>query len=216
MMIHRQPETKEPVRENITYKDLSNGDVEVCRALCDELMRHQAGVGLKYREILAAMNFDNRLKPSFNEAAIRRLLVAFDGETPVGYIFACVADISEDAKYGPPPFSESMKKEDASGLGFIPIWLKCPASVGEIVNLYVKREYRKLHIGGALMDEAMTWLRSYETAEHVLVYVSNGNDPAAFYAKYGFTFSHDVLNGFIKCYSANMARAASKQAATAC
>ncbi|MDO4561092.1 MAG: hypothetical protein Q4C86_09075 [bacterium] len=133
MMIHRQPETKGPVRENITYKDLSNGDVEVCRALCDELMRHQAGVGLKYREILAAMNFDN-----------------------------------------------------------------------------------KLHIGGVLMDEAMAWLRSYETAEHVLVYVSNGNDPAAFYAKYGFTFSHDVLNGFIKCYSANMARAASKQAASAC
>lgn len=194
--------------KNITYKDLSNDDVEICRPLCDELMRHQSRAAIKYREILASMNFDNRLRPSFNNAVTRKLLAAFDGETPVGYIFASIDAISEEAKYGPHPFSEAMKREDASGLGFIPMWLECPAAVGEIVNLYVKREYRKLHIGRALMDEAMAWIKSHKKVDHILVYVSNGNDPASFYAKYGFTFSHEVLNGFIKCYCANIVRPA--------
>jgi len=50
----------------ITYKALSaNGSIEERREFCNALIQLQAERGVKYKEILASMNFDNRLKPSF-------------------------------------------------------------------------------------------------------------------------------------------------------
>ena len=37
-------------------------------------------------------------------------------------------------------------------------------------------------------------------ARYLFVDVSEGNNAATFYARYGFKFSHDVLGGIIKAY----------------
>lgn len=188
------------MKDSITYRELAKEEAELCRELCNALMAHQASKGTKYPEILAAMNFDNRLAPAVAAAKKGRLLGAFDGEKLVGYLFAEVITATEEAKTGRPPFSEGMAPEDAAGQGFLPPWLECPAAVGEIVNLYVMPEYRGKGAAQPLMDQGMAWLESDPEVKNILVYVSNGNDPAGFYARYGFRHCHEVLNGFITCY----------------
>lgn len=80
----------------IRYEDLSSGDVDVCRELCNELMELQAARSRRYRAALEYMNFDNRLKPAFESAAEKFLYVAFDGtEQAVSnakYIFVHVSN----------------------------------------------------------------------------------------------------------------------------
>ena len=46
----------------------------------------------------------------------------------------------------------------------------------------------------------MEWLRALPDARYLFVDVSEGNNAASFYARYGFEFSHDVLGGIIKAY----------------
>ena len=169
------------MKDSITYRELAKEEAELCRELCNALMAHQASKGTKYPEILAAMNFDNRLAPAVAAAKKGRLLGAFDGEKLVGYLFAEVITAT-------------------AGQGFLPPWLECPAAVGEIVNLYVMPEYRGKGAAQSLMDQGMAWLESDPEVKNILVYVSNGNDPAGFYARYGFRHCHEVLNGFITCY----------------
>jgi GNAT superfamily N-acetyltransferase len=69
----------------ITYKSITDGNIEICRDLCDALMAYQAEKGVIHPEVLRAMNFDNRLKPGFEGAAEKQLIVALDGGKPVGY-----------------------------------------------------------------------------------------------------------------------------------
>ena len=173
----------------ITYRDLSNGDVEVCRDLCNALMQYQASKGYIFPEKLAAMNFDNRLKPSFEEAEEKLLLVAFDGEKAIGYVFAEVVTI--------------LKESMAYQMGVLPNYLPEGTRCGELTNLYVMPEYRGQNVGKELADSAMEWIKNRENVKHGLVCVSNGNNAATFYAKYGFEFSHDVKGGFVKAYVVN-------------
>ena len=51
-----------------------------------------------------------------------------------------------------------------------------------------------------LMDRAMAWLRSIPDAKWIFVFVSNGNNAASLYAKYGFKHSHQVMGGIIDAY----------------
>lgn len=52
----------------IQYKDLTTGPVEVCRDLRNKLLAHQAQKARFRADILAGMNFENRLKPGFEGA----------------------------------------------------------------------------------------------------------------------------------------------------
>lgn len=186
---------------NITYRDLSNGDVEVCRDLCNALMKHQASKGIIHPEILANMSFDTRLKPSFESSNDKFLLVAFDGDKAIGYVFADHSVITEASKQFRPPWKSMLTPEEAENcLGFFPPDLPTPIKAGHINNLYVMPEYRGLNIGKELMDKGMEWIKSDKDVKCALVHVSNGNNVAPFYEKYGFKYTHDVMGGIIKSY----------------
>ena len=87
------------------------------------------------------------------------------------------------------------------GTGFYPDWLETPVRVGALNNLYILPEYRGTGLGDALTTKGMEWLRALPGARYLFVDVSEGNNAADFYARYGFKFSHDVLGGIIKaCY----------------
>lgn len=187
--------------KTIIYKDMTNSDAECCRELCNELMQHQASKGVKYPEILTWMNFDNRLKANFDSAQNKKLIVAYDEEKPIGYVYCEIFPVVEENKYNMKPFVDKMSKEDADALSLLPMWLECPTVIGEIGNLYVKKEYRGLNIGKELVEQGLRWLKADEDVSHLFVFVSNGNNPAPFYRKFGFEYSHDFANGFIKVYA---------------
>lgn len=179
------------------YRTMSDGPIETCQDLCNELMALQAERAIKYKNILAVMNFSNRLKPTFDTASERFLLVAFEEDKAVGYVFAST-EIVTDETYGKRPDWGSVFSKDSHWI--YPDYLTRPFKIGELVNLYIKPEYRGLHIGGYFMDEAMAWLHSREGLEQLMVYVSNGNNQGALYEKYGFHKSFDVLDGMITAY----------------
>jgi len=184
---------------DITYRTITDDNVEICRALCDALMAHQAEKGVIHPEVLKAMNFDNRLKPCFEGAAEKQLVAAFDGGKPVGYVFSTASQETEASRAAKPAWAAGL-----SGIhqtGFYPDWLHLPAKVGCLNNLYVLPEYRGCRIATNLCDRAMAWLRSVPDVRYLYVYISNGNDGVIdFYNKYGFEYSHDVFGGFIIAY----------------
>jgi ribosomal protein S18 acetylase RimI-like enzyme len=59
-------------------------------------------------------------------------------------------------------------------------------NAGEIDSIYVKPDYRKLHIGSTLMKKSLDWLNSFD-ATTVTIKVAAGNEEAfGFYSSYGF------------------------------
>lgn len=182
---------------NITFEIVKDGNVEQCRELCNELMSFQASQGKYHPEILAWMNFDNRLKPSFEGAQTKYLVVMKDAGVPVGYVYAAVDSFVEQARNMLPPWAPT-DGEDIKG--FFPAWLEAPQKTGGLNNLFVREEYRKTGAGKQLFTMAMGWLESFDEIKYSFVHVSNGNENAYnFYQKHGFKFSHDVAGGFIKC-----------------
>lgn len=186
------------MQKNIVYKDLSNGPVEACRELCDGLMAYQAEKAVVGKEIIGSMCFENRLKPSFENAAVRFLLVAYDGEKPVGYIFATVDTVTEADKSIPPDW---MKLLPPGSVGFYPPNFPTPTRVGCLNNLFLLPEYRGSGIGKELFERALDWLRAASNLEYWFLDMSNGNNMAPFYEKYGFCHSHAVFGGIIEAYS---------------
>ena len=192
-----------PDHREILYEDRTGGDIEVCRDLCNALMAHQAEKGTIHPEVLRAMNFDNRLKPSFEAAAEKQLVVALDGETPVGYIFSTAAWETEASKAEKPAWAAGLSGIDKTG--FYPDWLPMPQKIGCLSNLYVLPEYRGRHIASTLCNRAMAWLRNVPELMTVYVYISNGNDSViSLYKSFGFRYSHDVFGGFIVAYYLNL------------
>ncbi len=66
----------------------------------------------------------------------------------------------------------------------------CVASVDEdlgvIESLFVRKEYRKENIGGALIEQALAWLKS-KNPRFINLRVAIGNEEVfSFYSKYGF------------------------------
>ena len=96
-----------------------------------------------------------------------------------------------------PPWSERIP---GGGTGFYPDWLETPVRVGALNNLFILPEYRGTGLGDALTSKGLEWLRALPGARYLFVDVSEGNNAADFYARYGFKFSHDVLGGIIKAY----------------
>ena len=150
-----------------------------------------------HKEILGNMRYETRLKRSFDNTEEKLLLVAFDGEKPVGYLFAAAEEVTEESRRQLPPWSERIP---GGGTGFYPDWLETPVRVGALNNLYILPEYQGTGLGDALTTKGMEWLRALPGARYLSVDVSEGNNAADFYARYGFKFSHDVLGGIIKAY----------------
>jgi GNAT superfamily N-acetyltransferase len=186
-------------RNEFTYREITDGHVEVCRELCNGLMAHQADKGIIHPEVLRAMNFDNRLKPSFERAEEKQLIVALHGGKPVGYVFSSAGLETEASKTARPAWAAGL-----SGIhetGFYPDWLPMPGKIGCLNNLYVLPEYRGRHIASILCEGAMNWLRKVPDIKYIYVYRSNGNNSVIdFYKRLGFGYSHEVFGGFIIAY----------------
>ncbi|MBN1778328.1 MAG: GNAT family N-acetyltransferase [Clostridiales bacterium] len=184
----------------ISYRELKNGEVELCRDLCNALMAHQAEKGAIHPEVLRAMTFDNRLLPNFRQAAEKQLVAAFDGERPVGYVFSTAAWQTEASKKEKPDWALGLTGVSETGL--YPPWLPTPQKVGCLNNLYVLPEYRGRHIAYTLSSGAMQWFCGVENMQTIYVFISNGNDGVvSLYRNLGFRYSHDVFGGFIIAYS---------------
>lgn len=187
--------------QEIIYRDMTNSDVICCKTLCNKLMQHQASVAVKYPELLSGMNFDNRLKASFDAAQCKKLIVAYCNEKPIGYIYGEIFEVTENNAREFKPFSNQVSEEDAKGYGLIPPTLELPTYIADLVNLYVEPEYRSEHVGKELVQRMQEWFEQNKKAKCWCVYVSNGNNPGTFYEKFGYSYSHEVLNGFITCYT---------------
>lgn len=66
----------------------------------------------------------------------------------------------------------------------------CVASIvddiGEIDSIYIKSNYRRIHVGNMLMEASLNWIKSYNSKK-IIVQVSTGNEEVfGFYSKYGF------------------------------
>lgn len=183
----------------IHYEDLTNSSVAVCRDLCNALMHYQASMaqpGLM-QDTLTQMNFENRLQPAFEAAETKSLLVAFDGEQPVGYVFTNTETLTDTTINARPAFADAFS---ANSQWLFPQNFHTPARIAELNNLYVSPNYRGEHIGGHLIKHAMNWLKYDSQAPDLFVFVSNGNNVAPLYESLGFQHDHEVLDGLIQAY----------------
>lgn len=182
--------------ENITIEVVQDGNIEQCRELCNELMAFQKAMATIAPERFDAMNFDTRMKKSYENSLASQVLVVKDKGVPVGYVFSTIDTILNKGNaipdWAPVPEGEPC-------LGFYPEWGNLPQKAGCLNNLYVRDAYRSMKLGSKLFAMAMEWLESFEGVDLTFIYVSNGNEAALdFYLSRGFTFSHDVFGGFIK------------------
>ena len=185
--------------QKIKIQDISNSNISICRELCDELMKYQADKARLKSDILSEMTFENRLKPSFENAQMKKVLVAFYNDYPIGYVFAEVSDVTEDLRYYVPNWAKNIYKKEH--LIFYSEKQELPTRLGTFNNIYIKPEYHGLKLGHQLSTEVMTWMKNIEGISGIYVYVSNGNEQVVeFYKRFGFQFSHNVLGGFITAY----------------
>ncbi|WP_205700005.1 hypothetical protein [Cohnella luojiensis] len=77
--------------ENITI--IKDGNIEQCRELCNELMAFQKSMATIGPEIFDAMNFDTRMKKSYESAIDSQVIVVKDNGFPVGYVFSTIENI---------------------------------------------------------------------------------------------------------------------------
>ena len=184
--------------DNINFELIVEENIEQCRDLCNELMAFQKSKAIMFPEAFNSMNFETRLLQSFKNSPINQIIVAKDGENPVGYVFSTVEDVKKGDKSSFPAW---MPDIDTDAKGFYPDWEYFPDKIGCLNHLYVKKEYRRLSLGAKLLDKALAWLESFEDVDITFVYISNGNTAAFdFYLQKGFTYSHEVFGGFIKAF----------------
>jgi GNAT superfamily N-acetyltransferase len=182
--------------ENITIEIVKDGNIEHCRELCNELMAFQKSKAAIAPEKFDSMNFDTRMKKSYESSLETQVIVVKDKGIPVGYVFSTIEYV-ENNKGSYPAWAPIENVENPQG--FYPDWDNFPTKIGCLNNLYIRDEYRNLRLGSKLFEMSMEWLESFEDVDLVFIYVSNGNDAALdFYLNRGFTFSHDVFGGFIK------------------
>jgi GNAT superfamily N-acetyltransferase len=181
----------------IKFELISGEDIEQCRELCNELMVFQKSKATISKESFDGMNFNTRMKVSYEGALRRHVVVAKDGDAPVGYVFSTIDEESEDSRSYFPDWAPM--KGVAGVKGFYPDWVELPQKIGCLSNLYIKEEYRGRKLGSKMLEMAMNWLESFDDVKLIYVYISNGNETALnFYLKRGFMFSHDVFGEFIK------------------
>ena len=181
--------------QNITIEIISDENIESCRQLCDELMAFQKSKATMHPEKFNGMNFDTRMKKSYEKALEKQVILLKDKGIPVGYVFSTIEEFGAEVRTSFPqwaPVSEN-------SIGFYPDWVSLPQKIGGISNLYLQEPYHGTGLGSKLVKMATDWLESFSGINLMFVFVSNGNEAALdFYVRNGFTFSHDVFGGFIK------------------
>ena len=183
--------------KNITFEVITDGNIEVCRDLCNELMVFQKTKATIAQESFDGMNFDTRMKRSFENAFASHTAVVKDNGLAIGYVFSTIDCVEESDRNACPDWAPV--KGLSKVQGFFPEWVKLPAKIGCLSNLYFKDSYRGMGLGSKLFDMALEWLESFKEVPLNMIYISNGNDAAYdFYINRGFSFSHDVFGGFIK------------------
>ena len=179
---------------NITVEIAHDGNIEQCRELCDELMAFQKSKATLSPEVFDLMNFDTRMKRSYEGALRSQVVVAKDNGVPVGYIFSTIDEEVESDHDSIPEWAPRVE----NSIGFYPKWVKLPDKIGCLSNLYLRDGYRSSGLGSQLFKQSMLWLESFPDVDLIFTYISNGNDAALkFYLSHGFTLSHDVFGGFI-------------------
>jgi ribosomal protein S18 acetylase RimI-like enzyme len=181
---------------NINYKVVTTDNIDFLEGLCNQLMRFQADYATIHPDIMASMNYNNRLKIEYANTLRKRMIVAYDEERPVGFALATIESVAEENLKGKPGWAAEL-----DGIGFYPENYEVPRTIGTFKLLYVDDEYRDLSIGRQLSNMIMVWLNSHEDVDDLWVYVANGNEIVGkLYEKYGFRLSHRVFNGFIYAY----------------
>lgn len=179
----------------ITIDVINDGQIDLCKDLCNELMAFQKSKATIAQNAFDSMNFDTRMKKNFENSERSHIAVAKDNGLSIGYVFSTIDTVSETSGNAFPdwaPRSETSK-------GFYPDWLALPQKIGCLNNLYIREPYQGIGLGKKLLTMSMNWLESFDDCTMTFVYISNGNDAAyQFYLKHGFLPSHDVFDGFIK------------------
>ncbi len=184
--------------ENITIEVLNEDEIETCRDLCNELMAFQKSKAILSPKSFDEMNFDTRMKRSYEGALHKQVVVVKDKGVAVGYVFSTIDMVDESARNAFPGWAPK-GDGNCQTIGFYPNWVKLPQKIGCLSNLYLREPYKGLGLGGKLTDIAMKWLASFSDCTLSFVFISNGNDKALeFYKQKGFVYSHEVFNGFIK------------------
>ena len=181
--------------KNIVVEVVEDGNIEQCRELCNELMAFQKSRAVIAPEVFDLMNFDTRMKKSYESALASQVIVVKDSGVPVGYGFSTLEKVEAGGALPAwAPVDDTRKS-----LGFYPEWDNLPEKAGCLSNIYFRAEYRGMGLGTKLFGMAMEWFKGFPDINLVFIYISNGNDAALdFYLKQGCTFSHDVFGGFIK------------------
>lgn len=165
------------------YEIVPDNKIEVCRDLCNELMTYQKAKATISPEFFDTMNFDTRLVPSVHKALHNYTVVVKDRNKLVGYVYANISPKEVYRNDFATFFDMKSVQNDA---------------VGCLSQFYLKEEYRQYGVGSKLFNMSMNWLSSFVGVEDYFIYVSNGNDDAlSFYQRKGFSFSHEILDGFI-------------------
>lgn len=180
---------------NLVYEKLNKENLEDCKELCNELMEFQKSKAIYNKEAFDYMNFDTRMKPSYDNALRKEVIAVKDNNKIVAYIFSTIDEIS---KYDLEKLPSWAPKGD-DFLGFYPDFITFPQKIGCLNNLYIKDQYKNMKIGSKLCDMSLKWFKSFSDVSYIFVFVSNGNEDAFnFYKKQGFIYSHEVFGGFIK------------------
>lgn len=181
--------------QNITFEILEDGNIEQCRVLCNELMAFQKSKAYIQPELFDLMDFDTRMKKSYENALRSQVIIVKDNDIPVGYVFSTIEAVSAAEKNAYPDWAPVVE----NSMGFYPDWVVLPQNIGCLSNLYLRDAYRGTGLGTKLFDMTMEWLGSFPDVNLVFVYISNGNDAALkFYLDHGYIFSHNVFGEFIK------------------
>ena len=85
--------------DNIRIQTITGQDIEKCRELCNELMALQKSLANIHPEAFDSMNFDTRMKKSYESAERSHVAVAFDGDIPIGYVFSTIVLVTEDQRH---------------------------------------------------------------------------------------------------------------------
>ena len=170
--------------KDISFEIVQDGGIEQCRELCNELMAFQKSKAFLEPERFDAMDFDTRMRRSYDCALAKQVVVVKDSGVPVGYAFSTI-DSLDDLRRS--PFKLLPERSDL------------PSRIGCLSNLYLREGYRGTGLGSKLFDMSMDWFDRFDDLSQIFIFISNGNDDAYdFYIKRGFVYSHAVLGGFIK------------------
>jgi len=167
----------------ITYEVIPIEKADICKPLVNELMVFQKSKARINPELFDGMSYETRMVPSIKNAVSNHIVIAKDGDTPVGYAYS---NISPKEAYSTPFatfFDLSSVEKD---------------NVGCLSQFYIRDGYRQYGIGSKLFRMSMEWLNRFDDVEDLFIFVSNGNEFALeYYQKKGFSVSHEILDGFI-------------------